>query len=56
MDAQPANEQHPRFTFMSGNQLQATDAGAASFDVLVQSAQHEQQANPGELKVAVAVA
>ena len=54
MDAQPANEQHPRFTLMSGNQLQATDAGAASFDVLVQSAQHEQQANPGELEVAVA--
>ncbi len=54
MDAQPANEQQPRFTFVSSDQLQAPDAGAASFDTLVQSAQREQQANPGELKVALA--
>ena len=48
MDAQPANEQQPRFTFASSDELQVPDAGAASFDLLLQSAQHEQQATPGE--------
>ena len=54
MDAQPANEQQPRFTFVSSDQLQTPDAGAASFDSLVQSAQHEQQATQGELNLVFA--